>query len=106
MKKKGRGGGKKRQATEELRSDVYLDGGSAAHEAQIVEFYEAFAEHVFGRGTSGGETDGCQCGAVNVEVGERAGMNVDGLLLSKTPRIVHGDSAGWVAGHQILLTAT
>ena len=52
------GGGKKREATEELWSDVYLDGRGAAHEAQVVEFDEAFAEHVAGIWPTSGESDG------------------------------------------------
>ena len=100
------GGGEEREAAEELWSDVHLDGGRAAHEAQVVEFDESFAEHVLGRRTSGGESDGGERSAVDVEVGQRPRMDFDGLLLTQSARIMHRDATRRVAGHQILLAAS
>ena len=92
-------GGKERQAAEEHGRDVNLDGRSAAHEAEVVEFDESLAEEVVRRRASGGEADGGEGRPVNVEIGERARMDFDGVLLPQSAGVVHRDAAGGVSGH-------
>ena len=71
------GSGEERQTSQETRGDVDLDRRSAAHKTHVVHFDESLTEQlIVGTGARGRKSHRRQGGTVDVEVRQRARMNL------------------------------